>query len=270
MNIAKYFVDESGDLTLFNRKKQMIVGTKGVSRFFIIGAALIEGLEELGNELAGLRDSILADPFFAGVPSIHDPKYQKTAAFFHAKNDLPEVRRDVFKILARSDIKFRAIVRNKEVLARNAAEKFAATGQKTSEDAIYDDMVKRLFRDSLHKHDQNEIIFAWRGSKDRKESLEKAIKKAKHNFNARWNKNHDVPTDVVSGFPKDHVGLQVVDYYLWALQRLYEQRDGRFFNYLSKQFRLVIDMDDTRKHGYGEFYSDQNPLSLEKIMPSVD
>lgn len=214
MNIAKFFVDESGDLTLFNRKKQMIVGTKGVSRFFIIGAALIEGLDQLGNNSAELRNSILADPFFAGVPSIHDPKYQKTAAFFHAKNDLPEVRRDVFKILAQSNVKVRAIFRNKKVIARHAAEKFATTGQKTSEDEIYDDMVKRLFRDSLHKSDQNEIIFAWRGSKDRKESLEKAIKKAKRNFNVKWNKNHNVPTDVISGFPKDYVGLQVVDYYL--------------------------------------------------------
>lgn len=71
-------------------------------------------------------------------------------------------------------------------------------------------------------------------------------------------------------FPGIMSALQVVDKYLWVLQRLYEQRDGRFFNYLSKQFRLVIDMDDTRKHKYGEYYSDHNPLSLEKTMPSVD
>jgi hypothetical protein len=40
----------------------------------------------------------LADPYFKGVPSMQaDAK--KTALFFHAKDDLPEVRREVFRVL---------------------------------------------------------------------------------------------------------------------------------------------------------------------------
>jgi hypothetical protein len=58
-----------------------------------------------------------------------------------------------------------------------------------------------------------------------------------------------------------------VDYFLWALQRLYERREERFFLLLAPQYRLVMDLDDNRRRPYGEWYSDYNPLSLEKIEP---
>ncbi len=32
-----YFVDEAGDLTLFNKKGKIILGSEGVSNFFILG-----------------------------------------------------------------------------------------------------------------------------------------------------------------------------------------------------------------------------------------
>jgi hypothetical protein len=61
----------------------------------------------------------------------------------------------------------------------------------------------------------------------------------------------------------------VVDYYLWALQRLMERKEDRFFTLLAKDFRLIMDIDDTRAKPYGQWYSDQNPLMLQKIMPAT-
>lgn len=40
-----YFIDESGDLTLFDSKGRVIVGNEGVSRVFILGAAFVETRE---------------------------------------------------------------------------------------------------------------------------------------------------------------------------------------------------------------------------------
>jgi hypothetical protein len=34
---CNYFVDEAGDGTLFNRKKRVVVGQEGCSKFFILG-----------------------------------------------------------------------------------------------------------------------------------------------------------------------------------------------------------------------------------------
>jgi hypothetical protein len=40
------------------------------------------------------------------------------------------------------------------------------------------------------------------------------------------------PTEVVCSVPKDHAGLQAVDYYLWALQRFYERGEARYLDFI--------------------------------------
>ncbi len=107
-----YFVDESGDGNLFSRKGRVIVGTEGCSRFFILGLADIPDPTALGRDLDALRAGLLADPYFEGVPSMQ-PEVRKTALAFHAKDDLPEVRREVFSLLLRHDMRFFAVVRDK-------------------------------------------------------------------------------------------------------------------------------------------------------------
>jgi hypothetical protein len=46
-----------------------------------------------------------------------------------------------------------------------------------------------------------------------------------------------------------------------------ERREDRYFSAVASHFRLIMDLDDIRRKGYGEWYSDNNPLSLEKLMP---
>jgi hypothetical protein len=43
--------------------------------------------------------------------------------------------------------------------------------------------------------------------------------------------------------PKDHAGLQAVDYYLWALQRFYERGEARYLNFVWPQTLEVLDLD---------------------------
>ena len=61
--------------------------------------------------------------------------------------------------------------------------------------------------------------------------------------------------------PANDTGLQVADYFTWALQRLYERREDRYLEYLRKSFRLVQDIDDTREARYGVYYSRKKPLT---------
>ena len=93
-----YFVDEAGDGTLFNKKGRVIVGTEGCSRYFILGLVDISDPDGVGCKLQNLRARLLEDPYFKGVPSMQ-PEAGKTAVAFHAKDDLPEVRREVFSLL---------------------------------------------------------------------------------------------------------------------------------------------------------------------------
>ncbi len=45
------------------------------------------------------------------------PKNRKTAVAFHAKDDLPDTRREVFKLLQKKPLRFYAVVRIQRDLA---------------------------------------------------------------------------------------------------------------------------------------------------------
>jgi hypothetical protein len=63
-------------------------------------------------------------------------------------------------------------------------------------------------------------------------------------------------------------GLQVIDYFLWALQRLYERGEDRYFNYLRSSYKLVMDFDDKRTgKSYGTWYG-EGELTKESILPA--
>ncbi len=126
-----YFVDEAGDTTLFDAMGQVIAGTEGCSSYFLLGVLDIADPDALGSELFALRTSLLADPYFKKVPSMQ-PAAKKTALAFHAKDDVAEVRREVFALLRRHELRFFAAVRNKHkvveyVRQRNERDRPTAT-----------------------------------------------------------------------------------------------------------------------------------------------
>lgn len=268
--VYNFFVDEAGDLTLFNRNGVQIVGKQGVSKTFIVGVVRIHDLPTLSEKLESLRSNLLEDPYFASVPSMQRSN-KKTAIAFHAKDDLPEVRYRVFSLLKDADVKVLAAFRRKNVLA-GESRVLHRHGSRLTSDTVYDDLVKRIFKRSLHKADLNDIVFAKRGKSDREAALESAIEKAKSNYISTciekgWVVPKKRPHSIRSAYPSQEIGLQVADYYLWALQRLLKRREDRFFNAVLSHYRLIMDLDDTRTKPYGEWYSEHNPLTLEKIKP---
>lgn len=266
-NIVRYFyVDEAGDLTLFNKKGQIIVGREGISQFFMVGIADIKEPEIITKKLTELRNSLLSDPYYKNVPSMQLEK-KKTSLLFHAKNDLPEVRREVFKLLKSFEVKVQVAIKRKFELAEFASDYQRMTGKKLTENQIYDDLIKRLFRNVLHKAEKNVIVFARRGVSNRNIALTHAIETAKRNFESVFGKKSDKQVVIQSAYSHEFAGLQVIDYYLWALQRLYERKEIRFFESIRDDFRLIMDLDDKRNNKYGEWYSDSNKLELKKIKP---
>jgi hypothetical protein len=82
-----YFVDEAGDGVIYDGKGRVLVGTGKVQDYFTLGMVECWSMDSLTKELAALRAQLLADPYFKGVPSMQ-PEANKTALFFHAKDDL--------------------------------------------------------------------------------------------------------------------------------------------------------------------------------------
>jgi hypothetical protein len=267
-DVRYYFVDEAGDLTLLGRRGKSLVGTEGVSKTFIVGVAQIFDPAALRSDMERLRRELMADPYLCAVPSLQ-PSRGRTARCFHAKDDCSEVRMAVFKMLATHDIKVMAGIRRKNVLA-DLSQSAGAKGVKLDPNSVYDNIVKTLFKSLLHKAEQNTIYFARRGKSTRQSALQEAINRAQRNFSRDTGIASDKPTEVIPAVPSEIAGLQAVDYFLWALQRLYERGEDRYFNFLSDRYRLIMDFDDKRSGtDYGTWYSDKNPLTKEKMLPTT-
>ncbi len=250
---------------LFNKRGAVIVGREGISTMFMVGVAHLPDPVMARERLGALRAQLLADPYFRAVPSMH-LRAGKTALCFHATDDLPEVRREVFRLLPQLGAEVQVAIRRKHEMVGAARMAHRRGGRLTAND-IYDDLVKRLFKNLLHQGEVNEICFARRGKADRQAALEAAIARAKHNFSRKWNTPVDRPTRIRPSVPSQDAGLQVIDYYLWALQRFFERREDRYFASVSNAYRLIMDIDDTRSAPYGAYYSAKNPLTMEKVTP---
>jgi hypothetical protein len=264
--IRHYFVDEAGDSTLFDRRGKVIVGTPGCSRFFMLGLLEVSDPELMKAALEGLRSKLLSDVYFKDVPPMQR-EARKTAVAFHAKDDLPEIRREVFALLKDSpSLRFFAVVTDKmRVLEYVRQRNIRNSSYHYHPNEVYDYLVRRLFRDRLHKADICNIYFAKRGKADRTESLVKAVEGARERFYEKWGIVSNVAVRIFVGKPEQYAGLQAVDYFLWALQRLYERGEDRYLVYLWDAVKLIHDIDDTRRHKYGEYYNKNNPLTAEII-----
>ena len=267
-----YFVDEARDTTIFGQHGKVLIGESGCSRYFILGVLDIPKPVVLQNELEALRQSLLADPYFKKVPSMQ-PEARKTTKMFHAKDDVPEVRREVFTLLQKHEFRFLAVVRDKRkvldyVRRRNTLD---LTYRYTPND-LYDYMVRVLFKNLLHKDERYEIYFSKRLKQDRTEALRAALKIAQERFAQQWGIATSPDIVVIPKSSQENSGFQAADYCLGSLQRFYERKEDRYLDLLWKSFRLVHDLDDTRTTPYGVYYTQKKPLTLaalENDLPGI-
>ena len=222
-------------------------------RTYYLGVLDIENAVSLQQELDELRASLLADPYFKDVPSMQLAA-RKTALKFHAKDDLPEVRREVFTLLRKHTIRFLAVVRDKQRVLEYIQRRSALDlSYRYHPNELYDYMVRVLFKNILHKDAQYEICFSKRWKKDRTEALYRALKTSQERFAQQLVKRTSSAITVVPQTSQESGGLQAVDYFLWSLQRFYERKEDRYLNLLWPSFKLVHDLDDTRENPYGVY-----------------
>ena len=264
-SVKHYFVDEAGDPVLFDGKGRQILGTEGCSRYFAVGLLDVMDAVKLSADLAKLRAELVADPYFKNVPSLR-PESKKTALYFHAKDDLPEVRREMFKLLPRHELKFSAVVRDKQsVLDFVRTRNERGPVYRYKQDDLYDHAVRRLFKDRLHKHDGYTIRFAIRGNSHRTAAFQSALETARERFAREKGIAITSKLDLKAARPTDEPALQAVDYFLWALQRAFEKREDRYLELLWSQCSLIVDVDDTREAEYGAYYTKQKPLKAAAL-----
>jgi hypothetical protein len=257
--IRTYFIDESGDGVLFDAKGRVKLGTDGSLKHFYLGLADVQHPEALTAALTDLRTRLMADPYFRNVPSMQ-PSGHKTAALFHAKDDLPEVRREVFALLVEHNIRFLAeIKRMDKVLAYVRYRNETDPVYRYRSDELYEHMTRRLLKNTLHKEERYRVVFARRGSTTGGRALADAIDQAQRKFCEERGITTVSEIEVVSAFSRDHGGLQAADYFLWALQRYWERGEERYLAFLLPKVSLIHDIDDIREAAYGRYYTRKKP-----------
>jgi hypothetical protein len=108
------FLDEAGDTTFYGKGKIPMIGSDGVSNYFLLGMLSVnQPLDEVRKAVIALQDSIVNDPYFLDIPSIKKKK-SANGYFLHAKDDIPEVRKLVFELIKSIDCRFDAVVGKKD------------------------------------------------------------------------------------------------------------------------------------------------------------
>ena len=270
------FVDEAGDPTIFTGKGEVIVNTPGCSRFFIMGKVEVDNPRQVAQQLTDLRLKLVNHPYFAGVESFQ-PKRKKTALLFHAKDDLPEVRFQVFDLLYTlgKSIRFHAVVADKFALAKlEQAKRDQEPHYRYNPNSLYDSLVRSLFGKFHRLADRFDLCVAKRGKSDRNQALTAALEHAERDFEANFgfSRGGVGAWNITISNPETTVCLQVVDYFLWAVQRFYEEREhqttrekireDRYLNLLWPQIAEIHDLHFGPT--YGTYFTHQKPLTLEE------
>ncbi len=165
----------------------------------------------------------------------------------------PEVRKLVFEALDQLDFCVHVVVARK-------LESVFETQHKRSPDIFYDDLIGRLISEELHLATHNVIKIAKRGNRLRQRPLLKAIEIGAKKF-SEAHKPARVSVEISQ--PVQEPVLQAVDYAIWTVQRAYERRDMRYFEFLRERIEMVRDVFDFNKiEKYEPVNYQQNTKSL--------
>lgn len=111
-----------------------------------------------------------------------------------------------------------------------------------------------------------------RGKSTKNSNLELALLKAKQRHKTTRSEVA-ITTNVVFNinYPTIEPLLNIADYFCWAIQRVFERGEIRFYDYLKEKISLVIDLNDTEKYeGFKNYYGPKNPLTIaNKKSPPV-
>lgn len=250
------FLDEAGDTTFYGAKGKLILGTEGVSKCFILGMLSVkEPLDAVRQRVLALQAAVAQDAYYKDVPSIRK-KVDSYGYFLHAKDDIPEVRKQAFDLIASIKCSFHAVV----------ARKIPAIHERKhqgKDDLLYADLLGHLLKDKVAKYDKLVLNIAARGTSTSNTNLQRGLELARQRYT---NKHANAPAqnDLVFNVqnPTTEPILNVADYFCWAVQRVFERGELRYYDFLSDKISMVLDLYDTDKYkGYQNYYGPRNKLT---------
>ena len=259
------FLDEMGDTTFYGKGRRIIIGETGVSLSFGIGILKIRrSLAQVREDVLRLQREIQDDPLFNTLPSVVK-RVEQGGFFFHACKDTPDVRSPFLKYIRALPCELEAVV------ARKKPALFEKQHH-TKENEFYADLLSHLIKNRVKRNGKLVLNVAARGSSTRDKVLTDALSLATERALKKWSKE-ELQSHVVFNVqsPRTEPILNIADYLCWAVQRVFEKGETRYYDYLQERIRLVVDLYDSDNYaGYKNFYDKKNPLtSRNKISPPI-
>lgn len=256
------FIDEAGDYTFFGKGGLPIIGTPGVSKAFILGMAHFkEPLPVIREKITNFIEEVCEDPYFNQIPSIRK-RINAGAFYLHANEDPPELRFKFFELL-RNDVDFRL----QAVVGRKDVTRFVNKHNR-QEKEFYADLLSRLLFDKAN-YEKLVINIASLGNTVRNQLLEEAVLKAKDlHIKSNPKREYGVQFNFnVQPYKREPL-LAVADYGLWAVQRVFEKGETRFYDALSDKIKHVNDTYGPypSKKGRANTYKPGKPLTKDLMI----
>lgn len=230
------FLDEAGDTTFYGKGKIPLIGSDGVSSYFLLGMLTVdEPLDAVRKKVVELQNNIASDPYLLEVPSIQKKK-SKAGYFLHAKDDVPEVRKIAFELIKSINCHFDAVVGRKDY---SVYEKKHNGNQAE----FYADLLSHLLHASMNGFEKLVLNVAHRSRCTTHTNLEKGLQKAvaiaKHKYPEACN-CCEMVFNVQQ--PTTEPVINLADYFLWALQRKIERGEKRYADFLENQISSVVNL----------------------------
>ncbi|MGB6221467.1 hypothetical protein [Haloferula sp.] len=254
-----------GDTTFYGRGKELILGREGVSATFGIGIVKFgRPLHEIRSEIVALQQQVECDTLLNTIPSVAK-RVQRDGFFFHACKDSDDVRSIFLHYLRELDCEAEFVI------ARKNPSRFTRK-HNGKDDEFYADILSHLIKRRLKRPQRMILNIAERGSSTRARILDQALEKAVGRASKRW-ESDELKGEVVFNVqtPSREPLLAVPDYLGWAIQRVFERGQTRYYDYLQDRIRLVVDLyDASRYQGSRNYYDRRNPLTTKnKIDPQI-
>ena len=128
-------------------------------------------------------------------------------------------------------------------------------------------------KDNLNEHERIVLNIAEKGSSTRTHNLDLALEKAKDRFAEQYREN-ELITKIVFNIQNPYLEplLNIADYLCWAVQRVFEKGEDRYYHLIKSKITLVVDLYDTENYAnFGNYYDNvKNPLTVKnKISPHL-
>ena len=260
------FIDESGDTTFFGKKGRIIIGNEGVSKSFILGMVQFNtNINIIRNNVISMQKEIENDPLLQDISKIKNKK-AKDGYFFHAKDDISELKNKFIRFIKTLDCSFEAIV------ARKIPDMFEKK-HKSNEAHLYADLLSELLKNKIRKNKKLVLNIASRGKCTRNANIELALKTIKKTYGKKV--NFEFQTNIKFNITNQiqEPLLNVADYFCWTIQRVFEKGDTKYYNFLKEKIKLIVDIYDWKefqKTSPKNYYGEHNPLTKKNMLsPSL-